>query len=156
MEVLSMEDKETLLDGFSDMEESFKNELIVIGRNTSILLDSEEVALEFDLFTSLTLILQTIFKIYISTENLEGLLSVDPTEIAKHDVLYLATFHDLEASVELIVRLINNMATFKLLNDNSKEPSLVKAKNVLVNSQYALEYFVEQFKEVHEGLIKDN
>lgn len=151
-----MEVKEelTILDGFTDIEESFKEELKLIGTNSSKLLYVKEVATDYDLYTTLTSILATTFKTYISTENLEGFLSVDPTEITKLDGMYLTNFHELEEAINSIVLFINEVINFRFMKENNTELAIVEPKESLVNSKYALEYFSEQFKEVHEELIK--
>lgn len=152
MEVLSMEAKETTvkLDGFSDIEESFKEELKQIGTNSSKLLYVKDVANDFELYSSLASILATVFKIYISTENLEGFLSVDPTEKTKPNGMYLTNFHELEETVNSIIILINEVINFRFMKENNTELAIVKPKESLTNSKYALEYFLEQFKEAVE------
>ena len=151
-----MEAKEdlTILDGFTDIEESFKEELKLIGTNSSKLLYVKEVATDFGLYTTLTSILATTFKTYISTENLEGFLQVDPTEITKPDRIYLTNFHELEEAINSIVVLINELINFRFMKENNTELTIVEPKESLINSKYALEYFSEQFKEVHEEVIK--
>lgn len=153
-----MELKETaeILEGFTDIEESFKTELKSIGTNTSKLLYVKEVPYDFELYISLSSILATVFKTYISTENLEGFLSVDPTETIFSDGFILTNFHELEEAVTSIISLINEVVNFRFMKENNTADIIVKPKESLINSKYALEYFVEQFKEVHEYLIENN
>ena len=152
-----MLDKETtnILEGFTDIEERFKTKLISLGSNSSKLLYINEVANDFELYRTLTSILATVFKIYISTENLEGFLSVDPTEITKHDETYLVNFQELEAAITSVIGFIKEVANFRFIKEKNTEPSIVKPKENLANSIYALEYFLEHFKEVHEYLIEE-
>ena len=151
---MKVKEEVTMLDGFTDMEESFKEELKLIGTNSSKLLYVNEVATDFGLYATLTSILATTFKTYISTENLEGFLQVDPTEITKPDGIYLTNFYELEEAINSIVVLINELINFRFMKENTTELTIVEPKESLINSKYALEYFSEQFKEVHEELIK--
>ena len=143
------------LEGFTDIEESFKTELKLIGTNTSKLMKIKEVPYDFELYISLSSIMTTVFKTYISTENLEGFLSVDPTKITKPDGTYLTNFHELKEAINSIINLINEVVNFRFMKENNTADIIVKPKENLINSKYALEYFVEQFKEVHEYLIEN-
>ena len=144
---------EKLLEVFSDMEESFNEELKQIGTNSLTLVniqESEKVVLDIDLYKELVHILEDVFKIYISTENLEGFLSVETT---KQDKIYLTNFYELETSINSIIKRINNVMNYNFIKNNGYVP-IVKAKENLANSINSLEYFLKYFKIVHEKLIE--
>ena len=153
-----MEVKETtnILEGFTDIEESFKTELKVIGTNSLLLLEEEEVFKNVVLNHLLNAIIQDVFKIYISTENLEDFLSVDPTDITKHDKVYLNNFLELKTVISIMIITFNTLAEIDIdkIKPNA-DSSITKPIENIVNSKNALEYFLEQFKEVHEYLIND-
>lgn len=151
-----MQLKETtnILDGFTDIEESFKTELEYLGINTSILI-KELFIRSSDLGYKFSLISSNVFKIYISTKDLKGLLSVDPTENKKSNGIYLTNFHELECCIiHTLAHLqyIKESWFFNSIVEEADKSEVVKAKEVLINSISSLEYFLDKFKELHEDL----
>lgn len=144
-----------LMDCFDDMDASFKEELKQIGYNCSELIKVNESDKYFDveLYKELTHLLESIFKVYISTEDLEGFLSVNPKKMKKHDKIYLTNFNEFEITIYAIIGRINKIFTMKSIAYSTYVP-VVEIKEKLHNSINSLDYFIRYFKIVHEKKIE--
>ena len=142
---MAVKETEDILKGFTDIEESFKAELKVIGRDSTLLLGLKEINTDFELYQTVSLIVVDVFNIYISKENLEGFLTAKPTE---------TKYSDFQGLIIKINAIINGIKNFNNSNvaDNFKNPNhmFFRIKERLTNAIEHLNYFLDKFKEIYE------